>query len=243
MDTIKHLLDSLHGEGLADLIRTGGYLVLFLIVFAETGLLIGFFLPGDSLLFTAGALIGAGMLMAPSPFPPDPFLSLMLLWACLGLAAVLGDAVGYWIGVRSGPLLYQRPDSRLFKKEHLIRTREFYERHGPKTIILARWVPFARTFAPVLAGVGKMPYGQFALYNVVGGLTWVISCSALGFALGQVEWVRRHNEKVILLIVAFSLLPVVIHSVQERRQRTAATGQPNSTRRPPDPATETQESL
>lgn len=225
MEQIQHFLSSLHGDELSALIQAGGFLLLFGIVFAETGLLIGFFLPGDSLLFTAGALVGSGILKAPEPLPSDPVSSLLLLWVLLSLAAIAGDATGYWIGLRTGPRLFNRPDSRIFKQEHLQKTQQFYERHGPKTIILARWAPFARTFAPILAGVGRMPYALFATYNVIGGISWVVSCSLLGFLLGRVEWVRQHNEKVILLIIGLSLLPMLLHALQERRRKAAT---PNS---------------
>lgn len=225
MEAIQHFLHSLHGEQLADLIRWGGFVILFAIVFAETGLLAGFFLPGDSLLFTAGALVGTGILKAPAPLPQDPANSVAALCATLIVAAITGDTVGYWFGRKTGQRLFNRPDSRVFKREHLIKTQEFYEKHGGKTIILARWMPFARTFAPIVAGVAEMPYARFMTYNVVGGITWVLSMTLLGYFLGGVEFVKKHNEKVILGIIFLSVLPAFIHLFKERMAKKAAEPQ------------------
>jgi membrane-associated protein len=223
MEWIKEFFNSLHGEHLQELIRWGGFALLFAIVFAETGLLIGFFLPGDSLLFTAGALVGSGLLKAPAPLPTDPFTTLIALNLTLMAAAIIGDTVGYWFGRRTGQRLFNRPNSRIFKREHLEKTQEFYEKHGPKTIILARWVPFARTFAPIVAGIAGMPYATFMTYNVVGGITWVLGCTLLGFCLGGIEWVKQNNEKVILLIIALSLAPAILHWLKDRLQTRATT--------------------
>jgi membrane-associated protein len=219
MEAIQHFLHSLHGEQLGELIRWGGFLILFAIVFAETGLLVGFFLPGDSLLFTAGALIGTGMLKAPAPLPQDPLSSVLALCVVLIVAAIGGDTVGYLFGRKTGPHLFNRPDSRIFKRDHLLKTQAFYEKHGGKTIILARWMPFARTFAPIVAGIAGMPYVQFMTFNVVGGITWVLSMTLLGFFLGTNEIVQKHNEKVILGIIVLSLLPAVIHFFKERQHK------------------------
>jgi membrane-associated protein len=222
MDQIQHFLHSLHGRELENLIQSGGFLLLFAIVFAETGLLVGFFLPGDSLLFTAGALVGIGVLKAPAPLPQDPFSSILLLNLVLIAAAITGDTVGYWFGRKTGTKLYSRPDSKIFKKEHLIKTQAFYERYGGKTIILARWVPFARTFAPIIAGVAGMDYRTFMTYNVVGGISWVVGCTLLGFFLGRIPLVRAHNEKAILLIIFLSLLPAIYHALKERAEQKKA---------------------
>jgi membrane-associated protein len=222
MDAILEFFRSLHGDHLRELIQWGGFALLFAIVFAETGLLVGFFLPGDSLLFTAGALVGAGILKAPAPLPNDPMSSLIALNLVLITAAIVGDSVGYWFGRKTGPPLFNRPNSRLFKQEHLRKAQQFYEKHGSRTIILARWVPFARTFAPILAGVAGMRYSTFMTYNVVGGITWVVGCTFLGYFLGSLEWVREHNEKVILIIVALSVLPVFLHALKERREHLKA---------------------
>lgn len=215
MDFLQDLWHHLHGEELRELIQWGGFLLLIGIVYAETGLLVGFFLPGDSLLFTAGALIGAGILKAPAPLPQDPFSSLIALIVVLSLAAIAGDATGYWFGRGSGHRLYERPDGRIFKRKYLLQAQAFYEKHGGKTIILARWVPIVRTFAPIVAGVAKMDYRHFTTFNVVGGISWVGICSIAGFALGNLPWVAANFEKVVLLIVALSVAPAVLHVLRE----------------------------
>src|ERR1051325_5645333 len=179
MHEISEFFGKLHN--LQELIQWGGYAILALIIFAETGLLVGFFLPGDSLLFTAGALVGTGLLRAPSPLPQDSLSSFLLLIGLLMVAAFGGNSSGYWVGAKAGPKLFNRPDSRLFKREHLERTREFYEKHGGKTIILAEFMPFARTFAPVVAGVAQMPYRRFMTFNVVGVVIWIFSMTLLGY--------------------------------------------------------------
>ena len=174
-----------------------GYLLLFGVVFAETGLLIGFFLPGDSLMFTVGVVAGAGS------------LDIVAINIVLMVAAIAGDTVGYMIGRHTGPRIFSRPDSRLFRREHLERTRAFYEKHGGKTIIYARFVPIIRTFAPFVAGVGEMNYARFLSFNIFGGIGWVASLTTLGYTLGSWPIVREHFEKVILLIVFVSVLPVL----------------------------------
>jgi membrane-associated protein len=203
-----------HLHSLPDLIRWGGPFVLMAIIFAETGLLVGFFLPGDSLLVTAGLFAATG--------------DLPLGWMLLGLtlAAIAGNAAGYWIGRKAGPPLFSRPDSRLFKRENLLKTQRFYERHGAKTIVLSRFVPIIRTFAPVVAGVAGMPFRQFMAYNNWGGIGWVCSLVLLGYFLGNsVPHIEQHIDKVILVVVALSLLPVAIHALKERSQtRSGAVG-------------------
>ena len=216
MEFISEFFNSLHGDHLRQTIQWGGFILLFAIVFAETGLLIGFFLPGDSLLFTAGALVGTGLLKAPAPLPQDPVTGIVALNVVLITAAILGDTTGYWFGRKTGPALFARPDSRIFKRSHLLKTQAFYEKHGGKTIILARWVPFARTFAPIIAGIANMPYREFMSFNVTGGVTWVMGCTMLGYFLGRIPFIRDHNEKVIILIIALSLLPAGIHFLKER---------------------------
>lgn len=181
------------------------YILLSAIVFAETGLLIGFFLPGDSLLFTVGVVAGAGD------------LNIWLINAVLIVSAIVGDAVGYTLGKQAGPRVFNRPDSRFFKQEHLLRTKAFYEKHGGKTIIYARFVPIIRTFAPFVAGVAQMPYSRFAAFNIFGGIGWVILMTMSGYFLGNVPIIRQHFEKVILLIVFVSVLPVIIEYVKHRR--------------------------
>lgn len=174
-----------------------GYLLLAGIVFAETGLLVGFFLPGDSLLFTVGVVAGAGQ------------LNLFAINIVLIAAAIIGDAVGFQLGRRTGPAIFSRPDSKLFKQEYLRKTEEFYKKHGGKTIIYARFVPIVRTFAPFVAGVAKMDYGKFLSYNIFGGIGWVALLTTMGYFLGSVPIVRAHFEKVILGIIVLSVLPVI----------------------------------
>jgi len=181
------------------------YAMLFAIVFAETGLLIGFFLPGDSLLFTVGVVAGAGDLNIVG-------INLILI-----VAAIVGDAVGYTLGRNAGPRVFSRPDSKFFKQEHLLRTKAFYEKHGGKTIIYARFVPIVRTFAPFVAGVAQMPYSRFAAFNVFGGIGWVVLMTMSGYFLGNVPLIRRHFEKVVIGIVLVSVLPIVVEYVRSRR--------------------------
>lgn len=186
-----------------------GYTVLFAVVFAETGLLMGFFLPGDSLMFTVGVVAGAG------------HLDIVTVNMVLISAAIIGDTVGYWLGRKTGPHIFNRPDSRLFKREHLLRTHQFYEKHGGKTIVYARFIPIVRTFAPFVAGVGEMRYSRFLFFNIFGGIGWVFGLTMLGYMLGSVTIVRANFEKAIVLIIALSLLPVVIEGWKARRAKRA----------------------
>jgi membrane-associated protein len=185
------------------LVAWAGYIGLFIIVFSETGLLIGFFLPGDSLLFTAGLFAAQGL------------FNIYELNALLVVAAVTGDAVGYYIGKTGGHALYAKEDSRFFKRKHLIATKEFYEKYGPFTIVAARWMPFARTFAPVVAGIAEMSYHKFATYNILGGITWVLSMTLAGYFLGTAfPAIVNHLELVIIFIVFLSILPGIIKYLQ-----------------------------
>ena len=195
-------------EGITDIIRWGGLLALFVIVFAETGLLIGFFLPGDSLLVTAGFV---------SATYPD-VLTLWEVIVALCIAAIVGDSTGYYIGKKAGHALYNRPQSRLFRRDHLLKTKAFYEKYGGITIVLARFIPFARTFAPVVAGVGEMQYRRFLAFNVFGGIGWVVAMSLLGYLFGNIPFVQRHIEKAIILVIFISVLPVIIHVWKSRGQ-------------------------
>jgi membrane-associated protein len=183
-----------------------GYALLFAIVFSETGLLVGLFLPGDSLLFTVGVVAGAGQ------------LNVVLIIGLLSAAAIIGDAVGYFLGKNAGPLVYNRPDSRFFKREHLEKTHAFYEKHGGKTIIYARFVPIIRTFAPFVAGVANMTYAKFASFNIFGGIGWVVLVTLLGYYIGNVEIVRHNFEKVLLGIVLISVMPIVFEYVRGRKR-------------------------
>jgi len=186
-----------------------GYAALTAILFTETGLLVGFVLPGDSLLFTIGVVAGAGE------------LNLAVIIALLICASMLGDWCGYLLGRRAGPAIFNRPDSRFFKKEHLRRTEMFYEKHGGKTIIYAKFVPIIRTFAPFVAGVAKMRYVRFLSFDIFGGIGWVCSMTILGYFLGEVQMVRRNFEKFVLLVIFISLLPIISHAVRARFARKA----------------------
>jgi membrane-associated protein len=179
------------------LIETFGTLGLLAIVFMESGLLIGFFLPGDSLLFTAGLLSSNGTL-------PDVWILLVTI----PLAAIAGDQVGYAIGRKAGPAIFRRPDSRFFKQEYVAKSEEFFERHGARTIVLARFVPVVRTFAPVMAGVSRMDYRTFLTYNIVGGVAWGVGVTALGYFLGQIDFVKANVEFIIIAIVLVSFMPI-----------------------------------
>jgi membrane-associated protein len=186
-----------------------GYAMLAGIVFAETGLLVGLFLPGDSLLFTVGVVAGAGE------------LDIVRICALLAVMSVLGDQSGYLLGFRTGPGIFSRPDSLLFKQEYVTRTQAFYEKHGGKTLIYAKFVPIVRTFAPFMAGVGKMRYTRFLSFNVFGGVGWVLSMTLAGYNLGNVVIVRRNFEKVVIGIVLLSVLPMAIHYLRSRRPAEA----------------------
>jgi membrane-associated protein len=194
------------GVDLEALIRSIGYLGVFLIVFAETGLLIGFFLPGDTLLITAGLLAGRGE------------LELAILIPLLIVAAVLGDATGYQIGRHTGPRIFKREDSRFFKRRHLDRATEFYEKHGGKTIIIARFLALIRTFAPTVAGAAGMPYRRFFVFNLVGGATWVPTMTILGFWFGKkVDNLELFFTGMIVIMVTVSLAPGIWHVYRERK--------------------------
>ena len=196
---------------LYELVRWGGYVALTAIVFTETGLLIGFFLPGDSLLITAGLVAAAGG------------LDIWLLNVLLSVAAIAGDSVGYAIGSRAGPHIFTREDSRWFNKKHLVRTREFYERHGGKTIILARFIPIIRTFAPVVAGVGRMDYRRFLAFNVLGGIGWVCGLTWAGYLLGQtIPDIGRYIHVVIVVVIVLSLIPIGVEWWRARAGRDDA---------------------
>ena len=197
------------------LIETFGTIGLFLIVFAESGLLVGFFLPGDSLLVTAGLLASQGVLNFP-----------VILVGCF-VAAVAGDQVGYAFGARVGPALYRRPNSRLFRHSHLERARKYFSEQGPKTVVLARFVPIVRTFTPVLAGVGQMPYRQFVTYNVVGGLLWAVGVTTVGYSLGEaVPDIDKYLVPIVGVILLASFVPIAREVMRLRREGGEATGEP-----------------
>lgn len=189
------------------LISTFGLLGILAIVFAESGLLIGFFLPGDSLLFTAGLLTADGEYIT---YP------LWLVCLLITIAAIAGDQVGYAFGKKVGPALFRRPNSRLFKQENLLKAHEFFEKYGARSVVLARFVPIVRTFTPIVAGVSGMRYRTFVLYNVIGGVLWGTGVTVLGFFLGQIPFVKEHIELILIGIVFVSVIPIAIELLRAR---------------------------
>ena len=187
---------------------------LVAIVFAECGLLLGFFLPGDSLLFTAGLFVANGAIGAP----------LWLVCLVLVAAAVLGNACGYWIGRAAGPAIFDKPRSRLFNPAHVLKTQEFFDKYGNRAIVLGRFVPVVRTFITVMAGVGRMEPKRYLTYSLIGGVAWAAGVTLLGFWLGQFAFVRANIELILILIVAVSVLPIVVELVRARRTGGAPTG-------------------
>lgn len=216
MDIISQIIDLiLHlDEHLSTIIQNYGiwtYLILFAIIFMETGLVITPFLPGDSLLFAAGTFASPALGSA---------LNIVILWVLLVFAAVLGDTVNYWIGHFIGPRAFSG-EIRFLKKEYLDRTHEFYEKHGGKTIILARFIPIVRTFAPFVAGVGEMSYGRFFSYNVIGGILWVSIFTLGGYFFGALPFVKDNFTIVVMVIILISVLPAVFEVVKERTRKTS----------------------
>jgi membrane-associated protein len=205
LEDLKEILSFL--TDVKSIVTSGGTVLVCVIIFIETGLFVGFFLPGDSLLVTAGIFAAAG------------YMSLGSLLFFASLCAIAGDQVGYLIGRKAGRALYNRPDSRFFKQRHLEYTRAFYERHGPETIVLARFVPVVRTFAPAVAGAACMEYRKFIFYNILGGVLWILSMTLLGFYLGSlVPDIERHMHIVIGVVVFLSILPGLIAILRHRRR-------------------------
>jgi len=203
------------GVDLIDFIQWGGVLAIALVIFAESGLLIGFFLPGDSLLFTAGFLTYTGLL----------HINIHLLVAILFIAAIAGDNVGYTFGRRLGPRIFNKPDARLFKQSYVVQAQKFYDKHGGKTILLARFVPIVRTFAPLVAGVAKMKYRSFLMFNLAGALLWAAGVTYAGYGLGK--WFEQMGWKidtillpVVFIIILLSILPPSIHILRDKKRRT-----------------------
>ncbi len=196
-----HQLSDLEG-----LIRWGGYFVITAIIFAETGLLLGFFLPGDSLLVTAGLLCGTGL------------LNIWLLGILVTVAAIVGQSLGYAIGKAAGPPLFKREDSRFFKRRYLVQAHEFYEKHGGKTVVIARFMPIFRTFVPVVAGAAAMEFRAYTIFNVVGAALWVWSMLIIGYLLGNIPGVRQHIDVVIIVVILLSLMPGAIAWLRQRQQ-------------------------
>ncbi len=193
---------------LVAIIKTAGYLGLFGIIFAESGLFIGFFLPGDSLLFTAGLLASRG------------FLNIFILIILTFLAAVLGDNTGYWFGKKTGPKIFNREDSIIFHKDHVAKAENFFKKYGPKTVIFARFIPVVRTFAPILAGVGKMRYKTFFTYNIIGGLLWTAGVSFLGYWLGQIiPNIDKYLLPILFGIIVISVLPNFYQILKAKKKK------------------------
>jgi membrane-associated protein len=218
MDLIRSFIDLIlhldkHLDNLVASLGPWTYVILFLIIFCETGLVVTPFLPGDSLLFAVGALAAAGQT-----------LNIVAVMLVMAVAAILGDTVNYWIGYFVGPKVFQKETSRLLNRKHLERTHEFYDRYGGKTIIIARFVPIIRTFAPFVAGIGKMRYAAFMSYNFFGGLLWIISLTMAGYFFGNIPVVKKNFTYVVFAIIFISILPGLIEFVRERRRLRGISG-------------------
>jgi membrane-associated protein len=218
VDFILHI--DVHLAALATAYGLWLFLILFLIIFCETGLVVTPFLPGDSLLFVTGAIAATGA------------FDIHLMVLTLIVAAILGDTANYYIGRAIGLKIFDRPDSRIFKRKYLDQTHAFYERHGGKTVIIARFAPIIRTFAPFVAGVGSMRYARFLLYNVIGAVLWVASFSYVGYLFGNLPLVKKNFSLLILVIVVISLMPAVIGFIRQRRSDTADRATPTNTNGP-----------
>lgn len=213
IDWVLHLDEKL--KALAGLYGAWTYAILFLIIFCETGLVVTPFLPGDSLLFAAGA------------FSADGSLNVWLLFVLLSIAAIIGDTINYWVGHYIGPKVFSRENVRFLNKKHLERTHDFYEKYGGKTIIIARFIPIIRTFAPFVAGVGSMTYWKFITYNIVGGIIWVAVCLFAGYLFGNIPIVKENFSLVILAIIFISILPAVVEIGRQRyKSRRAVVNTP-----------------
>lgn len=201
MENLIHLFN------LEELIRTAGYLGIAAIIFAESGLFFGFFLPGDSLLFTAGFLASQGL------------FNIWILIALTTIAAILGDSVGYWFGKKVGPMIFKRPDSFWFSKERVQQAHDFFEKHGAKSIVLARFIPAVRTFTPIIAGVAGMNYGTFLKYNIIGGVLWAAALPLLGYYLGSfVPDIDKYIIPIVVAIVVASVIPLAMEFLKKRRR-------------------------
>jgi membrane-associated protein len=203
IDFLLHL--DQHLSAIIDAFGIYTYIILFLIIFAETGFVVTPFLPGDSLLFVVGTLAGSG------------FLNIWIVYISLLLAAILGDSINYWIGHHTGPKIFAKENSRLFNKAYLEKTREFYAKHGGKTIILARFLPIIRTFAPFVAGVGKMHYSTFIFYNIIGGFIWVTSLTFAGYFFGGLPVIKENFEYAIIGIIVLSIMPMIIEYLKHKK--------------------------
>ena len=212
MELIRKIIDiALHLDRyLSAIIQQYGlwtYAILFVVIFIETGFVVMPFLPGDSLLFAAGT------------FAALKALDIRLLILLLSAAAIIGDTVNYWVGHQLGPKVFRKENARFFKKEYLDRTHAFYEKHGGKTIIIARFVPIIRSFAPLIAGVGRMSYGRFLAFNVVGGVGWVVLLTGIGYFFGNIPFIKNNYSIAVLTIIAISTVPIVVEYVRHRRSK------------------------
>lgn len=207
------LPDWLDPERILEAFGPYAFVMVLLIIFAECGLLVGFFLPGDSLLFTTGLFIASG------------YIDIPLVAACLLLVTVacLGNLTGYWIGYRAGPAIFRRPDSRLFRQEYVDKTHEFFDKYGARAIVLARFVPIVRTFITVTAGVGRMDFRRYSVYTTVGGVLWGAGVTVAGYYLGRIEFIRTNIEAMAILIVLVSVIPIGVEALRARRGRRSAT--------------------
>jgi membrane-associated protein len=213
MADLVALLDFLDPENILTWLGPLALIGVILIIFAECGLLIGFFLPGDSLLFITGLFIAQGFIDTP----------IWLAALLLALAAVIGNATGYWIGYKAGPRLFSRPDSRFFRKEYVDKTHQFFERYGPRAVVLARFVPIVRTFITAMAGVGRMDFRVYMTYSAIGGLLWGAGVTYLGYLLGNVPFVKEHIELILIGVVFVSVLPIVYEYIRHKREAAAAS--------------------
>ncbi|MGL4596792.1 MAG: DedA family protein [Bacteroidia bacterium] len=212
LDFLKTLTDP------ASIIQYGGLALLLVVVFAETGLFIGFFLPGDSLMFISGMICAS-----------RPELLGLKIWELLPAmmgAAILGNIVGYFFGKRTGPALFKRDDSWIFKKRYVAVTREFYDRHGGKTLVLGRFLPIIRTFAPILAGVIGVPFSRFMVYNGVGAVAWIGLLGGAGFVLGDYQWVQDNIEYIVIFLIVITLIPVLRTALRERKRMKSEGSKP-----------------
>ncbi|MEI2785441.1 MAG: VTT domain-containing protein [Candidatus Nanopelagicales bacterium] len=212
MSSTLALLEALNPENILTWLGPLALIGVAFIIFAECGLLIGFFLPGDSLLFITGLFVAQDFIETP----------IWVVALVLALAAVLGNAAGYWIGYKVGPKLFNRPNSRFFRQEYVDKTHEFFERYGPRAIVLARFVPIVRTFITAMAGVGRMDFKVYMIYSAIGGLIWGAGVTYLGYALGNVPFVKNNIEIILLSVVFISVIPVIIEYVRHRREQAAA---------------------
>ena len=211
MSSTLALLEALNPENILTWLGPLALIGVAFIIFAECGLLIGFFLPGDSLLFITGLFVAQDFIETP----------IWVVALVLALAAVLGNAAGYWIGYKVGPKLFNRPNSRFFRQEYVDKTHEFFERYGPRAIVLARFVPIVRTFITAMAGVGRMDFKVYMIYSAIGGLIWGAGVTYLGYALGNVPFVKNNIEIILLSVVFISVIPVIIEYVRHRREQAA----------------------